>query len=157
AGAICLFACFTALSVLARAATTQGRQRRLWLAVTAAVAGSGGGGPPFVALLAVPPNLPVGYGNAPPILSVVGRLVVAGGGFAVGLADGGRRRNQLIGGAIVGFGVFAMHYTGMAALRVPAVVSYDPLFVVASLALGMGLSAPATRLALRTDGLLAQV
>jgi len=41
AGAICLFACFTALSLLTRTATTQARQRRLWLAVTAAVARSG--------------------------------------------------------------------------------------------------------------------
>ncbi len=157
AGAICLFACFTALSLLARAATIEGRPRRLWLAVTAAVTGSGVWATHFVAMLAFRPNMLMGYDIALTILSVFVAMIVTGGGFAVGLAAGDRRRNQLIGGAIVGFGVFAMHYTGMAALRVPAVVSYDPVFVVASLALGMGLAAPAMRLALRMDGLLAQV
>jgi len=50
-----------------------------------------------------------------------------------------------------------MHYTGMAALRVPALVNYDPAFVTASLALGMGFGAPAVRMALSADGVLRRI
>jgi signal transduction histidine kinase len=154
AGVICLFASFAALSLLARAATTQARPRLIWLAATAAVTGSGVWATHFVAMLAFRPNLPMGYDIGLTVLSVLVAMVLTGGGFAVSLANAGRRADQLVGGAIVGFGVFAMHYTGMAALRVPAVVNYEAAFVVASLALGMGLGAPAVRMALAGDGLL---
>ncbi|HZF36030.1 MAG TPA: MHYT domain-containing protein [Candidatus Angelobacter sp.] len=154
AGIICLFACFAALSLLARAATTQGRPRLIWLGATAAVTGSGVWATHFVAMLAFRPNLPMGYDIWLTVLSVFVAMLLTGGGFAVSLANGSRRADQLVGGAIVGFGVFAMHYTGMAALRVPAVVTYDAAFVVASLALGMGFAAPAVRMALAADGLL---
>jgi signal transduction histidine kinase len=154
---ICLFASFAALSLLARAATTQGRPRVIWLGATAVVTGSGVWATHFVAMLAFRPHLPMGYDIGLTLLSVFVAMAVTGGGFAVGLANGSRRSDQLVGGAIVGFGVFAMHYTGMAALRVPALVDYDPAFVVASLVLGMGFGAPAVWMALGADGLIRRV
>src|SRR5882724_9379244 len=116
AGIICLFACFAALSLLARAATTQGRPRLIWLGATAAVTGSGVWATHFVAMLAFRPNLPMGYDIWLTVLSVFVAMLLTGGGFAVSLANGSRRADQLVGGAIVGFGVFAMHYTAMAAV-----------------------------------------
>jgi signal transduction histidine kinase len=157
AGVICMFACFAAVSLLARAATTGGRPRLIWLATTAAVTGSGVWATHFVAMLAFRPNLPMGYDIGLTVLSVFVAVAVTGGGFAVSLGNGSRRADQFTGGAIVGFGVFAMHYTGMAAMRVPAVVTYEAAFVVASLALGLGLAAPALRLALNADSLLRRV
>jgi signal transduction histidine kinase len=157
AGIICLFASFAALSLLTRAATTQGRPRLIWLGATAVVTGSGVWATHFVAMLAFRPNLPMGYDIWLTVLSVFVAMALTGGGFAVGLANGSRRADQFMGGAIVGFGVFAMHYTGMAALRVPALVNYDPAFVVASLALGVGFGAPTVRMALGADGLLRRV
>src|SRR5262249_50951918 len=85
AGVICLFACFAALSLLTRASTTQGRQRRIWLVVTAAVTGSGVWATHFVAMLAFRPNLTMGYDIALTVLSVVVAMLVTGGGFAMGL------------------------------------------------------------------------
>ena len=38
----------------------------------------------------------------------------------------------IIGGIFTGVGVAAMHYTGMAAMRMPAVVTYDRTLVAAS-------------------------
>ncbi len=154
AGVICMFACFAAITLLAHAATTRGRPRLIWLGATAAVTGSGVWATHFVAMLAFRPNLPMGYDIGLTVLSVVVAMALTGGGFAVSLANGSRRVDQLVGGAIVGLGVFAMHYTGMAAMRVPAVVTYEAAFVVASLALGMGLAAPALRLALSAGTLL---
>jgi len=157
AGVICLFASFAALSLLARAATTASRSRLTWLAATAVVTGSGVWATHFVAMLAFQPNLPMGYDIGLTVLSVFVAMLLTGGGFAVALADAGRPGRRLLGGAIVGFGVFAMHYTGMAALRVPALVNYDPAFVVASLLLGMGFGAPAVRMALGADGILRRI
>ena len=154
AGIICLFASFAALSLLARAATTQGRPHLIWLSATAVVTGSGVWATHFVAMLAFRPNLPMGYDIWLTILSVFVAMLLTGSGFAVGLGNAHGRHGQLLGGALVGFGVFAMHYTGMAALRVPALVHYDPTFVVASLALGMGFGAPAVRMALGAESML---
>src|SRR5215510_8581850 len=157
AGIICLFASFAALSLLARAATTRGKTRLIWLGATAVVTGSGVWATHFVAMLAFHAHMPMGYDIGLTLLSVFVAMAVTGGGFAVGLANGSRRSDQLVGGAIVGLGVFAMHYTGMAAMRVPALVDYDPAFVVASLVLGMGFGAPAVRMALGADGLMRRV
>src|SRR5262249_42761564 len=144
---------FAALSLLARAATMGGPVRRIWLCVTAVVTGSGVWATHFVAMLAFRPNLPLGYDLFLTLLSVFVAIMVTGGGFGVSL-DTSRRANRWAGGALVGFGIFAMHYTGMAAMRVPAVVSYDPVFVLASLLLGMGLASPAVRVALVADSFL---
>ena len=46
-----------------------------------------------------------------------------------------------------------MHYTGMAAVRVPALVAYDPFLVVLSLIFGIALGALALRTALADDTL----
>ena len=46
-----------------------------------------------------------------------------------------------------------MHYTGMAAVRVPAFVAYDPTLVVLSLIFGIGLGALALRAGLERDTL----
>jgi signal transduction histidine kinase len=154
AGLICTFACFAAVSLLARAQSAEGRLRLIWLATTAAVTGSGIWATHFVAMIAFQPHLPAGYDISLTLLSVVIAMAVTGLGFAVSLARRSPRSAQLAGGAVVGFGIFAMHYTGMAAMRVPAVVIYDPLFVLASLLIGVGLAAPAVRAALSADGLL---
>jgi signal transduction histidine kinase len=154
AGLICTFACFAAVSLLARSQTAEGRLRLIWLATTAAVTGSGIWATHFVAMIAFQPRLPAGYDISLTLLSVIIAMAVTGLGFAVSLSSRGQRGTQLAGGAVVGFGIFAMHYTGMAAMRVPAVVIYDPLFVLASLVIGVGLAAPAVRAALSADGLL---
>ncbi len=44
--------------------------------------------------------------------------------------------SRLIGGAVVGIGVAAMHYTGMMALELPARISWSPCIVFASVVFG---------------------
>jgi diguanylate cyclase len=84
----------------------------------------------------------------PTALSIVVAILVSGLGLAVGL--GARRRGQLwLGGGIVGLGVGSMHYTGMAALRVPGFVSYDPGLVALSFLFSIGFGGLALRVALQ--------
>jgi signal transduction histidine kinase len=90
----------------------------------------------FVAELAYDPGIPVGYDFSLTALSIVIAMTVTWLGFAVALGY-----SVEIGGAIVGAAVGAMHYTGMAALRVQADLHWDFSYVGLSLAIGICLAA----------------
>jgi NO-binding membrane sensor protein with MHYT domain len=65
-------------------------------------------------------------------------LVVAvmwGGLFITGY--GGRVGQLMLGGLLVGLGIASMHYTGMAAMRMPGGVSYDPAWLLVSSAIAI--------------------
>ena len=59
-----------------------------------------------------------------------------------------------LSGLFMGLGIVAMHYTGMAAMRLPADISYDRLFVALSVLIAIGASTAALWLAFRTTSLL---
>ncbi len=138
AGLICFLACYTAFSLIARSKTQDIWSRYSWLTGAAVVTGSGVWATHFIAMLAFRPGLPVGYDVALTALSV---LIAAGAsalGYIVAL-----RGHAAIGGAMVGLSIGAMHYVGMAALRIPAQQVWDVNFVIASLVIGGGFGAAA--------------
>jgi diguanylate cyclase (GGDEF)-like protein/PAS domain S-box-containing protein len=153
AGLICLFATYTAFSLMARAGAHPTRRRNkrdrtqfAWILGAGFAAGSGIWATHFIAMLAFEPNLPVGYALGPTLLSIVIAAGVAGLGFAV-THFGSQRRERatiLMGGAILGAGISAMHYVGMSAVTLAGVLLYDPGMVAASVAIGIGLGAAAT-------------
>src|SRR5262245_62494057 len=51
----------------------------------------------------------------------------------------------------MGIGIVAMHYTGMAAMRMPAHLHYDPIYVALSVVIAIGASTTALWLAFRTS------
>jgi diguanylate cyclase (GGDEF)-like protein/PAS domain S-box-containing protein len=150
AGLICLLASWTALNLARRNMGSRSRARLAWLAVAAVVTGCGVWATHFVAMLAFAPGLPVGYEPALTALSVLVAIAVTGAGFAIAVRGGAAR--LWLAGAVIGMGVGAMHYTGMAALRVPALVNWDAGLVAVSLLLGGGLGAAAVRTALDGAG-----
>ena len=131
---ICLFACYTAFSLLSRAGSGAGRSRLGWLAAAAFVTGSGVWSTHFVAMLAFRPGLPNGYDVTLTALSVAIAVVFAASGFVIGDRPGPQ---AALGGAVVGAGIGAMHFTGMKALFVPAVKHWDPTYAHAALAIGI--------------------
>ncbi len=138
AGIICTFASATALTLFAHALTASGRGRLAWLAATATVTGGGIWSTHFVAMLAFQPSMPVGYDVFLTILSILVAIVVTGAGFVIAAYAGGERPwPAWLGGAVIGVGIFSMHYTGMAAVRVPGTLEYATDLVVASLAFGV--------------------
>jgi diguanylate cyclase (GGDEF)-like protein/PAS domain S-box-containing protein len=143
AGVICLLASWTALNLARLSMKDRPRARLAWLAVATTVTGCGIWATHFLAMLAFAPGLPVGYDPALTALSVLVAIAVTGAGFAITL-NGGVARLWL-GGAVIGMAIGAMHYTGMAALRAPALVHWDAGLVAMSLLLGAGLSAAALR------------
>src|SRR6185295_13425514 len=86
AGALCLFACFTAMNTIARAREATGNFRVLWLCAAGAVAGAGIWGTHFVAMLAYRAGLPVGYDAGLTALSIAIAATLCGVGFWLALS-----------------------------------------------------------------------
>jgi signal transduction histidine kinase len=153
AALICLFACYTALSLLGNAGELTHARRQLWGVAAAVVAGCGAWATHFVAMLAWRPDLQIGYDLGLTIWSVV--LAVAGSwaGIALMLNDRqGDRSGAAIAGGIVGGTMSAMHYMGMSAVRIPAIIHHDRLTMAASVVVGVGLAAAAFLIAGQPHG-----
>ncbi|HUH85969.1 MAG TPA: MHYT domain-containing protein, partial [Stellaceae bacterium] len=141
AALVCVLACAVAVDMLGRARQSVGQRQRAWSALGAATFACGVWATHFVAELAYAPGIPLGYAPGLTILSIVVALALAALGSFVAL----RYDAPLAGGAVLGAAVGAMHYTGMAALRAPAIIRWDVVFVLSSLAIGMTFCAAAMR------------
>ncbi|AXE82186.1 MHYT domain-containing protein [Streptomyces atratus] len=126
------------LSCTVRALDTTGRSRRNWLITAASAIGSGIWTMHFVAMLGFGvTGTDIRYNVPLTLLSLLGAMVVVGGGvFAVGYSRD-RTRALLLGGFATGLGVASMHYLGMAALRLHGTIHYDPLRVALSVAIAV--------------------
>jgi NO-binding membrane sensor protein with MHYT domain len=123
----------------ARDAVTVSRRAR-WLVLGAiSIGGVGIWLMHFMAMLGfdVPGGGPIRYHPGLTALSMLIAVATVGVGLCViGL---GRRTipRLLAGGVLTGAGVVAMHYTGMAAMRLPGRISYEASFVYASVAIAV--------------------
>ena len=112
AGAICLLASAVAISLFHRARASQGRTRLKWMALDAVAAGCGIWATHFIAMLAYDPGSVAGYNIGITLLSLVFAIVTVAFGLWIALRNA-RTASIALGGAVVGLGVAAMHYTGM--------------------------------------------
>ncbi|HEX5994371.1 MAG TPA: MHYT domain-containing protein [Jiangellales bacterium] len=129
-----------ALVCTARAREVEQPARRAgWLALAAwSLGGTGIWVMHFMAMIGFDViGTPVRYEVVPTIASWAVAIVVVGVGlFIVGF--GRRSALKLIGGGVLtGVGVAAMHYSGMAAMRVAGTVSYDRQLVLASVTIAV--------------------
>src|SRR5712671_54915 len=147
------FASYTALDLAARAGAARGLARRLWLLAAAITMGGGIWSMHFVAMLAFIMPVPLSYDVGLTTLSLVVAITVTGGGFYVISRQSASPLRLVLSGIFMGFGIAAMHYTGMAAMRGHAELSYDSLFVALSLIIAIGASTVALWLAFRTTDL----
>ncbi|HEY1614346.1 MAG TPA: MHYT domain-containing protein [Rhizomicrobium sp.] len=143
AGLLCFFACVTAMSMVGRARAAAGRAQLSWLGAAGVVAGCGIWATHFVAMLAYEPGMPMGYDAGITILSALIAIVLCSVGYWIAL------KRPLAGGATAGAAIAAMHYVGMAALRLPADAIWNAQFVIASAVAGISLMAIAMRIAMR--------
>ncbi|MFN5489404.1 MAG: EAL domain-containing protein [Bradyrhizobium sp.] len=151
-GVICLLASAVAISLFHRARAAQGRAREIWIGLDAAVGGCGIWATHFVAMLAYDPGIEAGYNIPITLLSLVLAVAILAIGLAVATLNE-RWWTVAAGGAIVGVGVAAMHYTGMLGLELPARIVWSPGIVVASIAFGSLLGAFALVVAARGERL----
>jgi len=125
-------------TVRARAMTDRGRRARWLLLAAWAIGGTGIWVMHFMAMIGfsipgetVKYDIPVTVGSW---LTAI--VVVAIGLFIVGFGKPSAIK-ILAAGVFTGVGVAAMHYTGMAAMRTPATVTYDTNTVAASVAIAV--------------------
>ena len=135
AALICAGACVSAFAFQTRSRDASGVTRWAWAALTGLVAGSGVWATHFTAMLAYQPTLTIRYEALTTAASLVIAVLGCAVGFATPLVARGRA-GALVGGAFTGFSVAAMHYTGIAAVRAQAELSWTPSYVIASLIIG---------------------
>jgi diguanylate cyclase (GGDEF)-like protein/PAS domain S-box-containing protein len=148
--AVCLLASAVAVSLFHRAQSAIGRPRLFWLGLNAAATGCGIWATHFIAMLAYDPDIGASYDLVLTILSLLIAVSITGAGMAWALFGFGRW-TAVFGGAVVGSGIAAMHYTGMMALEAPGRITWAPDLVAASVVLGVVFGAFSMFFAARRD------
>jgi|SRR5580658_171975 diguanylate cyclase (GGDEF)-like protein/PAS domain S-box-containing protein len=145
--AIC--ASYAALDLAGRITSAQGWARAIWLSAGAAAMGLGIWAMHYVGMLALTMPMPVAYHLPTVLLSLLAAIGASGAAlFVVGRAKMSIRQ-EVAGSVVMGSGIAAMHYIGMAAMRSSAVVVYDRRIVALSIILAMAASLVALQLAFR--------
>ena len=147
---IAIFASFTALSLASRIRSSTGWTRRVWISAAAAALGGGIWSMHFVAMLAFHmPGMRMSYDFGLTLLSLALALGFTGVGFATLNWQSVSQGRIVATGLLIGSGVLAMHYVGMAAMRMPATLSYEPLWFGISVLIALGAATAAVWLASR--------
>ncbi|MGE8064749.1 putative bifunctional diguanylate cyclase/phosphodiesterase [Pseudomonas sp. NPDC089569] len=146
---VAILASYTALDLTGRIATAKGRAVHLWTAGGALAMGVGIWSMHFIGMLAFSLPIDLGYDAGITALSLL--TGVLSSGFALWLVSQPRLPAwQLAFGALVmGAGISAMHYTGMAAMRMQPGIDYDPTLFGASLLIAVIASGAALWIAFR--------
>ena len=144
-----ILASYTALDMVGRIATARGRAVLGWMAGGTLAMGIGVWSMHFIGMLAFQLPLALGYDLTLTVLSLI--IALASSGFALWLVSQPHlpMGRLAVGALVMGAGIAAMHYTGMAALRMEPGIAYDPLLFGASLLIAIGAAAAALLIAFR--------
>ena len=135
---IAIIGSLTALHVAGRIRASHGQSRHAWLVAAAAALGGSIWSMHFVAMLAFSmPGMRMSYDVLPTLLSLALAIGFTGAGFAIYDWHAASARRTLASGLLIGTGVASMHYLGMAAMRMPATLTYDWRWVLVSVAIAM--------------------
>jgi PAS domain S-box-containing protein len=124
-----ILASYVALDLAVRVTAARGRVRRAWLAGGAISMGFGIWSMHFVGMLAFKLPTPVRYDVPTVLLSLLAAILASAVALHVASGEKFGRREALAGSLVMGGGIAAMHYLGMAAMRLPATRHYDPLLL----------------------------
>ena len=146
---VAILASYTALDMAGRLATTEGRVARWWLAGGATAMGLGIWSMHFVGMLAFNLPIPIGYDLAITLYSLA--VSVGASAYALWLVSRPLlpARRLLAGAVLLGLGIAAMHYLGMAAMRMQPGIDYDPMWFAASVLIAIGAAGAALWIAFR--------
>ncbi|MBU7318305.1 EAL domain-containing protein [Paenibacillus oleatilyticus] len=144
--AISVLASYTVLDMGGRINAARGRTRLIWLSGGALAMGLGIWSMHFVGMLAYRIPMEVHYDVSLVLLSIVFSVSAS----YIALASvGGRHfgwRNWTVGGLFMAFGIIGMHYTGLTAMKMNAVIQYRPLVLSLSVVVAVIASMAAMRL-----------
>jgi PAS domain S-box-containing protein len=133
-------AAYVALDLAGRVAQTTGRSRALWLLGGAISMGTGIWSMHYLAMLAFSLPVPVLY-DVPTVAASLVAATMAAGVALFAVSRGRLGLLARVGGSVaMGSAVAAMHYVGMAAMRLPAMHHYDVAIVTLSIAIAIVVS-----------------
>ncbi len=138
--AVAVFVSYTALSLSSRVARSNDLSARIWVLGGAVAMGSGIWAMHFIGMLAFSLPIALSYDITVTLASLV--IAIAVSGFALAIAS--RPQISLLrltaGAVVMGVGISAMHYCGMAAIQIAPMIRYEPGLLAASVAIAIGAS-----------------
>jgi diguanylate cyclase len=149
---VAIFASYTALDLATRITASKGRPARMWLAGGAFSMGMGIWSMHFIGMLAFSLPVPMGYDVPVTLTSLVIAIVVSYFALYTVTRSTMSAKNLLVGGILMGLGIGAMHYTGMAAMEMFPPITYDAWLLVASIIIAIVASLAALWIAFNLRG-----
>ncbi|MFZ0770856.1 MAG: diguanylate cyclase [Candidatus Sulfotelmatobacter sp.] len=146
---LALFASYAALDLAGRVTSARGRGRAIWLSCGAAAMGLGIWAMHYVGMLAFHVPMPVFYHVPTVALSLLAAIAASGVALFVVSQPTMGIREEIAGSVVMGGGIAAMHYIGMAAMRCAATIVYDRRIALLSIVLAIAISFVALKLAFR--------
>lgn len=151
--AIAVFAAHAALGVSGRIGSSRSwREKWIWTLVGALTMGCGVWAMHFIGMLAFTLPCAVSYDPGITLLSMLPSILSSGLVLRIISRPELPRGQLLAGGVLLGTGIGAMHYTGMAAYRLDGLVRYDPFLFWLSIAVAIGLAILAVWVRARLPG-----
>ncbi|WP_260703813.1 putative bifunctional diguanylate cyclase/phosphodiesterase [Edaphobacter flagellatus] len=137
---VAMFASYTALDLAGRIRSIHGaasRKRLMWLLGGAVSMGLGIWSMHFIGMLAFRMPITLGYDPWITFYSLLIAIAISGFALYVVTRDDLSRERLVAGGVLMGLGVAAMHYTGMAALKMQPEIVYTPGLFWTSIAIAV--------------------
>jgi diguanylate cyclase (GGDEF)-like protein/PAS domain S-box-containing protein len=132
-----MFGSFTALSHAERMRESTGHQATAWMVAGGLTLGMAVWSMHFIGMLAFHLPIPIAYDSGLTFISVLPAIAAALLGFYLLRSPHLQLKKVVIGGFFMGMGITAMHYTGMAALKMQPAISYEPLIFTLSVVIAI--------------------
>jgi PAS domain S-box-containing protein len=154
---IAVVAAGAALDLADRVTTARGTSRTLWLLGGAGAMGLGIWSMHYTGMLAFRLPVPVRYHVPTVALSLLAAILASGVALFVASRERLTTWRAATGSLVMGSGIAAMHYTGMAAMRLPTTMEWRAVLVAASICIAVLVSAVALWLAFHYGHAVSQV
>jgi NO-binding membrane sensor protein with MHYT domain/nitrogen-specific signal transduction histidine kinase len=146
---IAILAAYTALTFATHVTQTRAKDRRIWLGGGAIAMGTGIWAMHFVGMLAFQLPMAVSYNFPIVLFSMLAAVLASALALKTVTAPTLPIGAWLLSSVVMGTGIATMHYTGMAAMRVPAQIHYDGHLVGLSIGVAIVVSMIALQLVFR--------
>ena len=150
---VAILGSWTALDLQRQVRAHSGRIRLYWLTATATSMGLSIFSMHFIAMLGFDAGTPIRYDFWLTFASLLVAIAATSFAFMAVQTSEATRLRVALAALAMGLGIGVMHYMGMAAMRTPATLSYDPWLVAASFLIAIGVSWVALAAALRNPRL----
>jgi two-component system sensor histidine kinase/response regulator len=146
---IAILASYAALDIAGRATAARGRMRTTWLVGGAASMGIGIWSMHYIGMLAFSLPVAVFYHIPTVFLSLLAAIFASGVALVVASRARWGWAGSIAASVVMGAGIASMHYIGMAAMRLPAMMRWNYLIVALSVVIAVVVSLVAMWLAFR--------